>query len=566
MKELPVTCNSDTNLTELPLADIMDTPAVQSMMEDLYRLTNIGCALVDLRGNVLVAVGWQDICTKFHRIHPETLKNCQKSDTELSNGVPFGQYKAYHCKNNLWDVSTPIVMNNKHVGNIFLGQFFYEDEEIDKDFFRKQALQYNFNEEEYLSALKRVPRYRRETVDAAMSLYAKLAGMISTLSYSNFQQKKMLQEHKRVEEELRRKEYDLTESQRIAHIGSWRLDVATNQVTWTEELYNMYGFDPSLPPPPYTEHMKLFTPESWERLSTALSHTRETGIPYTLELETIRKDGSHGWMWVQGEADVDSEGKTVELWGAAQDITERKQAEESLRKSETLYRSLVETLPQCILRKDVEGRFTFVDSNFCCSVNRAPGEILGKTDYDFYPKELAEKYRTDDVYVIENNVTFECVEEYVLPDGEMRFVQVVKTPLHDASGKVSGIQCIFSDITERLRAEEALRESENRFQKMLSVVPDMISIHDSDLNILYSNWQGFASVPEKKELSIRNVSKLTVVWIIYAQIAKQKLSLKRENPSKTMLSCQTVDGLIYVYYRCWTEMDLLTCSWNGFET
>ncbi len=134
-------------------------------------------------------------------------------------------------------------------------------------------------------------------------------------------------ERKRAEEALRRSEKDLRESQRIAHVGSWRLDVKTNQVVWTEELYYMYGFDPSLPPPPYTEHMKLFTPESWERLSTALACTRDTGIPYTLELETVRKDGSNGWLWVRGEADVDPAGKTVELWGAAQDITERKQAE-----------------------------------------------------------------------------------------------------------------------------------------------------------------------------------------------------------------------------------------------
>jgi PAS domain S-box-containing protein len=142
-------------------------------------------------------------------------------------------------------------------------------------------------------------------------------------------------ERKRAEEVLRRNEKDLRESQRIAHVGSWRLDVATNQVVWTEELYNMFGFDPSLPPPPYTEHMKLFTPESWERLSTALARTMDTGIPYTLELETLRKDRSNGWMWVQGEVEVDSAGKTVELWGAAQDITERKQAEEEKEKLQT---------------------------------------------------------------------------------------------------------------------------------------------------------------------------------------------------------------------------------------
>ena len=145
---------------------------------------------------------------------------------------------------------------------------------------------------------------------------------------------------RRVEEERRQSEKDLSESQRIAHLGSWRLDVATNQVVWTDELYNMYGFDSTLPPPPYTEHMKLFTPESWERLSAALDNTRETGLPYELELETVRKDGSNGWMWVRGERVNDSEGSTVGLWGAAQDITDRKRTELALKESEVRFKAL----------------------------------------------------------------------------------------------------------------------------------------------------------------------------------------------------------------------------------
>lgn len=126
---------------------------------------------------------------------------------------------------------------------------------------------------------------------------------------------------------LRRNFKDLGQTQRIAHIGSWHLNLATSEVVWSEELFNMHGFDPSLPVPPYAEHQKLFTPESWERLSSAQAHTRETGIPYTLELETIRRDGSKGWMLVQGESEVDASGKTIGLRGAAQDITERKHAE-----------------------------------------------------------------------------------------------------------------------------------------------------------------------------------------------------------------------------------------------
>ncbi len=135
-------------------------------------------------------------------------------------------------------------------------------------------------------------------------------------------------ERKRADELIRNSERNLSEAQRIAHIGSWYLDIASNQVTWTDELYKMYGFDPTRPPPPYTEHQKLFTPESWDRLNTALPNTRETGIPYELELETVRKDGSSGFMWARGEVVLDANGVTVGLRGVTQDITEQKRVEQ----------------------------------------------------------------------------------------------------------------------------------------------------------------------------------------------------------------------------------------------
>lgn len=138
---------------------------------------------------------------------------------------------------------------------------------------------------------------------------------------------------KQLEQKLLRSEAELKRVQEIAHIGTWYLDVDTNQVQWTEELFKMYNFDPSKPVPPYTEHMKLFTRESWETLSSSLALTRESGIPYELELNMIRKDGSKGWMWVRGEAVKDEQGKTIGLWGAAQDITERKKPEEELAKA-----------------------------------------------------------------------------------------------------------------------------------------------------------------------------------------------------------------------------------------
>ena len=167
------------DIGKLGLADIVDIKALQLMMDDFFKLTHIGIAIIDIKGKILVATGWQDICTQFHRVHPQTCKNCIESDRQLSEGLKPGAFKIYKCKNNMWDIATPIMVGEKHVGNLFLGQFLFDDEAPDHDLFRAQARQYGFNEDDYLAALDRVPRWSRETVDTVMAFYSKFAQMIS---------------------------------------------------------------------------------------------------------------------------------------------------------------------------------------------------------------------------------------------------------------------------------------------------------------------------------------------------------------------------------------------------
>lgn len=196
----------------LELADIIDLEMLQSMLEDFYKVTGILGAVLDISGKVLVAVGWQDICTKFHRCHPETLKNCIESDTILTRGVPVGTFKQYRCKNNMWDMVTPLEVGGKHVGNIYIGQFFYEDETPDVELFREQARRYGFDETEYLAALDRVPRFSREKANVGMQFYAKLTKMISSLSFSSIKLSRSYNERIQLEEQLR-------QSQKMEAIG-----------------------------------------------------------------------------------------------------------------------------------------------------------------------------------------------------------------------------------------------------------------------------------------------------------------------------------------------------------
>lgn len=136
---------------------------------------------------------------------------------------------------------------------------------------------------------------------------------------------------------------------------------------------------------------------------------------------------------------------------------ERHVAEQKLIRSEAFYHSLVEHLPQNIFRKDVDERFTFANQRFCQLLGKSLDEIIGKTDFNFYPPALASKYQQDDREVIQTGKTFETIEENVAPDGETMYVQVVKTPIRDAKGQVLGTQCIFWDITAQKRFEQQLQ-------------------------------------------------------------------------------------------------------------
>jgi PAS domain S-box-containing protein len=165
------------------------------------------------------------------------------------------------------------------------------------------------------------------------------------------------------------------------------------------------------------------------------------------------------WLRVTGRALRDEAGKLRGGLSVFHDISADKRAEQALRDSEALYHSLVETLPLNVFRKDLQGRFTFANQLFCRTLGRPLEELLGRTDYDFFPANLALKYREDDRRVIENREILEVVEEHHRPDGQLIHVQVLKTPVYDSRGRVVGTQCVFWDVSDRVRAQEEMQKA-----------------------------------------------------------------------------------------------------------
>ncbi|MBI3414734.1 MAG: PAS domain S-box protein, partial [Verrucomicrobia bacterium] len=223
------------------------------------------------------------------------------------------------------------------------------------------------------------------------------------------------------------------------------------------------------------EHQIYVDPKRRSEFSRLI---QSTGTVTKFESQVYRKDRSVIWISENARAVRDSAGVLLYYEGTVEDVTEQKLTEEKLRNSEVLYHSLVETLPQNIFRKDLQGRFTFANQRFCTTINRSLQEIIDHTDFDLFPVALAQKYQRDDRRVIETLQTFETVEAHQTPEGDTRYVQVMKTPLFAHSGQVVGVQGIFWDVTERKKMEEDLAYERDLLQTLLDNVPDSIYFKD----------------------------------------------------------------------------------------
>jgi PAS domain S-box-containing protein len=147
---------------------------------------------------------------------------------------------------------------------------------------------------------------------------------------------------------------------------------------------------------------------------------------------------------------------------------------------EALYQSLVESLPLSVFQKDRNFRLVFGNRRFCEALGRSLEEIRGRTDYDLFPRELAEKYRLDDLKVLETGSPFEDIEQIAGKDGRRVYIEVRKAPIRDARGQIVGLQGMFWEVTDRILAETRLKEAHAFLDSLVDNVPIMLFVKDAE--------------------------------------------------------------------------------------
>jgi len=286
---------------------------------------------------------------------------------------------------------------------------------------------------------------------------------------------------KQIEEALRKSEANLLQAQQIAQVGSWEIDLETEKITWSEELFHIFGLDPAQLEPSRIELLKIIPDEDRGVLNAAIKRSIAEGTPYEVEHHIHRPDGTICYIISKGQAALNDQQQVYKIYGTALDITERKQAEAALQESETRFRQLAETVR--------EGFFVFeTESSHYSYVNPAYEAIIGIPSQAFLREELSSKgmsywlnnIHPDDRNRIEAGLQRErqgnhFYEEYrfIRPNGEILWLLSQAFPIQDETGTILRIVGTVEDITARKQLEQSLR-SQAEAEHLLATITQNI--------------------------------------------------------------------------------------------
>jgi PAS domain S-box-containing protein len=366
---------------EYKLDELLDVPLLQSMQEKLNRIYKFPSAIIDNDGKILTAVDWQDICTLFHRQNKESEKECLKSDRYILDHIrEANPAVSYQCPHGLIDNAVPIIIDNKHLGNFFTGQFFLD--KPDPESFRKQAKKYGFEESDYVDAMHRVPVWSREKLNTYLEFIKDFVGIIESIALHRLKEKETHRKIRESEERLRA----------IISCSSdwiWEVDLEGKYTYCSENIKEVLGFtaDEMIG----RSFLDIMAPEEIEKSIAAFSElltTRESIRDY--ENWNVRKDKTLVCILTNASPIFDDQGNLVGYRGADKDITTRKLAEMEIRKSNEKHLTVLRTAMDGFCLVDLQGRLIEVNHSLCRMTGYSEEELLNMYITDLEDLETAE--------------------------------------------------------------------------------------------------------------------------------------------------------------------------------
>jgi PAS domain S-box-containing protein len=314
-------------------------------------------------------------------------------------------------------------------------------------------------------------------------------------------------ERKEAEKKLKEKEESLTEAQQLAKIGNWSVDLISGGIIWSDEMFKITGRDKNLKPPSLKETANFYTPESIISRDEAVKKSIKTGINSSYDAELIRfNDKKHRWIHTIIKVEKNEKGKVVKLFGTAQDITERKEAEKALKEwNETLEKRVAERTAE-LLKKEEElynamqllnrhldnSPLAIVEFDNQFHITRWSSEaekIFGWKSNEILGKSISEMkwVYEDDIKLVEKesvglfdgtrprSVNF---NRNYRKDGSIIYCEWYNSAVYDSGRKLKSVLSQILDVTARKLAEKALKESEERFRKLYSSMSEGVVLHE----------------------------------------------------------------------------------------
>ncbi len=273
-------------------------------------------------------------------------------------------------------------------------------------------------------------------------------------------------ERKQSELALKKSEATLRMAERASRAGSWDWEILSGKLQWTPELFELFGLDPASENASFETWRRILHPDDEPGASGKIEAALKEHSVLASEYRIVLPDGTVRWIYSGGEGIYNEAGAPVRMLGICLDITAQKRAEVELKESRNKYQALIETTNDFIWETDANGRYTYCSPQMEKLWGIKPEEMIGKTQLDLVPIEHRNNAMESFLKLAESPQPFSGMESAALiGQGRLIDIETSGVPFFDEGGKLLGFRGISRDITDRKRAEDALRDSEEALRQ-----------------------------------------------------------------------------------------------------